>query len=82
VRSPVEGGDDARLTEVGGSTGPPAEPLDEASDAIERWREDLDRDSASEQTAVGLVRVGDPPAADQFRELTEQSRTAVGPTTE
>jgi hypothetical protein len=63
--------------------GPAAEPLDEASDAIERWREELDRDNAPEQTVVGLVRVGDSPAAaDQFPELTEPSRTAVGPTTE
>jgi hypothetical protein len=62
--------------------GPAAEPLDEASDAIERWREELDRDNAPEQTVVSLVHVGDPPAADRFPELTEPSRTAVGPTTE
>jgi hypothetical protein len=82
VRSPVEGGDDARLVEVGGRTGPATEPLDEASDAIERWREELERDNAPEQTVVGLIHVGDPPAADQFPERTEPSRTAVGPTTE
>jgi hypothetical protein len=41
----------ARVVEAGGRTGLAAEPLDEASVAIERWREDLDRDSAPEQTA-------------------------------
>jgi hypothetical protein len=82
VRSPVEGGDDARLVEAGGRTGLAAEPLDEASVAIERWREELDGDSAPEQTVVSLVHVDHPPAADQFPELTEPSRTAVGPTTE
>jgi hypothetical protein len=82
VRHPVAGGDDVRLVEVGGHTGPAAEPLDEAPDATERWREDLDRDNAPEQMVVSLVHVGDPPAAHQFPELTEPSRTAVGPTTE
>jgi hypothetical protein len=67
---------------VGGHTGPATEPLDEAPDATERWREGLDRDNAPEQMVVSLVHVGDPPAADQFPELTEPSRTAVGPTTE
>ncbi|MGH9261521.1 MAG: hypothetical protein ACRD08_16780 [Acidimicrobiales bacterium] len=64
---------------MGGRTGPAAEPLDEAWDAIERWREDLDRDNAPEQTAVGLVHASHPLAADHFP---EPSRRAVGPTTE
>ena len=51
MRNSVEGGDDVRVVEAGGRTGLAAEPLDEASVAIERWREDLDRDSAPEQTA-------------------------------
>jgi hypothetical protein len=67
---------------VGGRTDPAAKPHDEASDAIERWREDLDRDNAPEQTVVGLVHIRDPPAADKFPELIEPSRTAVAPTTE
>ena len=79
---PVEGGDDVRPVEVGGRTGPAAETLDEASDAIEGGREDRDRDDAPEQTVVGLAHAGDPPAADQFPELNEPSRTAVGPTTQ
>jgi hypothetical protein len=51
-------------------------------DAIDRWRERLDRDNAPVQAVVGLVRVGHPPAADQFPQLTEPSGTAVEPTTE
>jgi hypothetical protein len=56
----------ARVVEAGGRTGLAAEPLDEASVAIERWREDLDGDSAPEQTVVSLVHVGHPPTADLF----------------
>ena len=82
ARSHVEGGDDVRLAEVGGRTGHAGEPLDEALDAIDRWRERLDRDNAPVQAVVGLVRVGHPPAADQFPQLTEPSGTAVGPTTD
>ena len=81
MQSPVEGGDDVRLAEVGGRTGRAAEPLDEASDAIERWR-DVDRDDPPDQTVVGLVNIGHRPAADRFPELTEPSKTAVRPTTE
>ena len=66
MRGPFEGSDDVRLVEVGGHTGRAADPLDEAPVAIERWREDLDRGNAPDQTAVGLVHVGHPAAADQF----------------
>ena len=82
MRNSVEGGDDVRVVEAGGRTGLAAEPLDEAADAIERWCEELDRDNAPEQTVVSLVHVGYPPTANLFPELTEPSRTAVGPTTE
>ena len=82
MQTPLEGGDDVRLAEVGGRTGPAAEPLDEASDAIERRREVLDRGTAPEQTGVSLMHVGHRLAADQSPELTEPSRTAVRPTTE
>jgi hypothetical protein len=54
-RSPEEGGDGARLVEVGGRTDPAAEPAGAASDQIERWRDDIDRDDAPEPTVVGLV---------------------------
>jgi hypothetical protein len=66
---------------MGGRTGPAAEPLDEAPVAIERWRGDLDRDNPPEQTVASVVHVGHPPAADQFPQLTEPTRTAVEPTT-
>jgi hypothetical protein len=45
VRNSVEVGDDVRIVEAGGRTGLAAEPLDQASVAIERWREDLDRNN-------------------------------------
>lgn len=78
----ASGGDDVRLVEAGGRTGPATEPLDEAPGTIERRREDLDRDNAPDQTVVRLVHVGNPHAANHFPALTEPSRTAVGPTTE
>ena len=81
MRNSVEGGDDVRVVEAGGRTGLAAEPLDEASVAIERWREDLGRDSAPEQTVVSLVHVGHPPTADLFPERRGPSRTAVVPAT-
>ena len=59
MRSPVEGGDDVRLVEVGGRTSP-AEPLDEAPVAIERWREDVDRDMRPSTDGRGLVHVSHP----------------------
>jgi hypothetical protein len=52
---------------------PAAEPLGEASDLIERWRDDIDRDDAPEQTVVGLVPAGHLPAADWLPHLTEPS---------
>jgi hypothetical protein len=60
VRSLVEGADDVRLVEVGGRTGPAAEPLNEAPVAIERWREDLDRDMRPSTDGRGLVHVSHP----------------------
>jgi len=81
VRNPVEGGDDVRLVEVGGRTGPAAEPLDEAPLAIERWREDVIGTCARAQTVVGSYTSAILPRLTSSPELTEPSRTAVGPTT-
>src|SRR4029450_1135294 len=60
VRSPVEGGDDARLVHVCARPGPAAEPLDDAPAAIERWREDVDRDMRPSTDGRGLVHVSHP----------------------
>jgi hypothetical protein len=58
VRHPAQGGDDVRPVEVDGRTISAVGPLDEAADAIERWREQVDRDDALEQTVVvGFVDV-------------------------
>lgn len=62
MRNRLADGDDVRLVEASGRTVPAAEPLDEAPVAIERRREDLDRDNAPDQTVVSLVHVGHPPA--------------------
>jgi len=64
---------------VGGRTGPAAEPLDEAPVAIERWREDVDRDMRP--SVVGSYTSAILPRLTSSPELTEPSRTAVGPTT-
>jgi hypothetical protein len=81
VRNPLGGRDDVRLPEVGGHTGPRRNRSTKPPGAIQRRREDLDRDNAPKQTVVSLVHLGHPPAADQFPQLTEPTRTAVEPTT-
>lgn len=82
MRNSVEDGDDVRVVDAGGRTGLAAEPLDEASLPITGWCQDLDRDSAPEQTVVTPAHVSHPPAADLFPKLIGPSRTAVVPTTE
>jgi hypothetical protein len=81
VRNPLGGRDDVRLAEVDGRTSPRRHRSTKPPVAIERGRENFDRDNAPEQTVVSVVHVRHPPEADQFPELTEPTRTALEPTT-